>query len=192
MTDVFAIRDDGYEFQSLDLTILDIARYAPEDSEPDDILKFSLRNTAMSHWWPRIDAAFVCNDDYEDAPVPDISTGIGATLVLSPKAERYLGDLLKGCGELLPVHIENETYYLFNCLTLAQEDVDNSHYKTLDDGTPIELSALSFKDSTDKLVAFKSQYENCLTVFCNQLLKSAIEQFELTGVTFDENLVEVF
>lgn len=191
MAKIYAIRDDGYEFKTLDLSILDIARHAPENSNPDDILKFSLQNTAMADWWPSIGARFVDNEGYENSPIPDISTGMGATLILSPKAKRYLGELLKNYGELLPVEAEGKIYYVFNCLTFGSEDKSGCQHEYTGD-TPIALTALAFKDDSETLITFKSEFQNCVTVFCNDQFKNAVEEFGLTGVIFDQNLVEQF
>ncbi|WP_444941262.1 hypothetical protein ACJJI3_01585 [Microbulbifer sp. ZKSA004] len=191
MPAIYAIRDDGFRFKNLDLSILDIARHAPDDSDPDSILDFSLRNTAMAAWWPPMGAHFLSNEGFEGSPIPDISSGLGATLVLSPKAKRYLGDLLESYGELLPVEAEGEVYYLFNCRTFGQEDLDVSQHEYLGD-TPISLKALAFTGDAEKLATFKSKFENCATVFCNEQFKCAVEKFELTGISFDENLVEQF
>lgn len=196
ISEIYAIRNNGFGYRSLDLTLLDIARFAPEDIEPDAVLEFNTQNSAMSPWWKTPDTAFVANDGVEDLGIPDLSTWIGASLVLSPKAYRYLGDTLKEAGELLPVTVNNETFYIFNCHSLGkeslgEEDLDQCDYEMIGD-TPVQLDKLAFQDSAKELTAFKSRYETCLTVFCNERLKSAVESYELTGVVFDRVLVEGF
>ncbi len=191
MSEVFAIRNDGYGFQTLDLSLLDVARHAPDDLNPDDVLKFSQQNASWADWWQVPDTRFIANEDYEKAQVPDISTWQGATLVLSPKASRYLAETLKTCGELLPVKIGDETFHIFNCLTLGQEDREKSAYEYAGD-TPIALSLLVFQLSALTNIAFKSKFESCLTVFCIEKLKAAAEQYQLTGVIFDSCLIETY
>ncbi|WP_160152919.1 hypothetical protein [Microbulbifer sp. ALW1] len=188
MTKTYAIRNDGFGYQGLDLTLLDIARFAPEDIDPDAVLDFSRTNSQLAEWWQTPDTRFVSNEGVRDLGIPDISTWIGASLVLSPKAYRYLGDTLKSYGELLPVTVGSETFFIFNCTQMGEEDLGASEYET-QEGIPIQLLNLTFKDSVQAFPVFKSSYESCLTVFCNERFMRAVEDFKLTGVVFDENLV---
>lgn len=191
MKKIFAIRNDGFGYQSLDLTILDLARLAPQDMDPDAVMDFSRENSSLADWWKTPETRFIANEGVEDRGIPDISTWIGATLVLSPKAYRYLGDTLKGYGELLPVKVGDEIFYIFNCLTKGEEAPELCEYEMLGD-VPIQLLKLGFKESVQSLTVFKSDYEACLTVFSNQKLMDAVEEFKLNGVIFDENLVQQF
>ncbi|MFC6631840.1 hypothetical protein [Microbulbifer taiwanensis] len=111
--------------------------------------------------------------------------------MLSPRAYRHLGDTLKESGELLPVIVGDDTFYIFNCLALGEEELDNCEYEMLGD-VPVQRLKLRFKKFAQSLTVFKSNYETCLTVFCNQRLKGAVDQFRLSGILFDENLVESF
>ncbi|MBB5211973.1 hypothetical protein [Microbulbifer hydrolyticus] len=188
MSKIYAIRNDGFGYQSLDLTLLDIARYAPEDIDPDAVMDFSRTNSRLAEWWQTPDTRFVCNEGVNDKGIPDISAWIGASLVLSPKAHRYLSDTLKSYGELLPVTVGNDTFFIFNCTQLGEEDLSMSEYETQGE-IPIQLLNLAFRNSAQTLPVFKSRYESCLTVFCNERFMHAVEDFNLTGVVFDENLV---
>ncbi|MFC6631839.1 hypothetical protein [Microbulbifer taiwanensis] len=51
MTKIYAIRNDGFGYQSLDLTLLDIARFAPENLNPDQVMDFSRQNSRLAGWW---------------------------------------------------------------------------------------------------------------------------------------------
>ena len=188
MSKIYAIRNDGFGYQSLDLTLLDITRFAPEDIDPDAVMDFSRTNSRLAEWWQIPDTRFVSNEGVKDKGIPDISTWIGASLVLSPKAYRYLSDTLKSYGELLPVTIGSDTFFIFNCIQADEEDLNACEYET-QDGIPIQLLNLAFKDSAQAFPVFKSRYESCLTVFCNERFMRAVEDFNLTGVVFDENLV---
>lgn len=188
MTKLYAIRNDGFGYQSLDLTLLDIARFAPEDIDPDAVMDFSCTNSHLAEWWQAPDTRFVSNEGVQDRGIPDISTWIRASLVLSPRAYRYLSDTLKAYGELLPVTVGKETFFIFNCTQLGEEDLSGCVYET-QGGIPIQLLNLAFKDSVQTFPVFKSSYESCLTLFCNERFMNAVEEFNLTGVVFDENLV---
>jgi hypothetical protein len=41
-------------------------------------------------------------------------------------------------------------------------------------------------------VIFKSRLQNAASLFCTGRLKQVVETYELTGVVFDTNLIEVF
>ena len=191
MSKIYAIRNDGFGYQSLDFTLLDIARFAPEDIDPDTVLDFSRSNTRLADWWQTPDTRFIANEGVENKGIPDISTWIGASLVLSPKAYRYLGDTLKGFGELLPVKVSGEVFYIFNCLEKGEENPEQCEYEMLG-AVPVQLLSLGFRESVQSCPVFKSDYEACLTVFCNQRFMNAVEEFNLTGIIFDENLVQQF
>jgi hypothetical protein len=191
MTQFYAIRNDGIGYKELDLRILDVNRNSPDDLDLEDIIEFSKRNTKMSSWWKTPDTDFISVDGDESAPIPDISLWLDAALVLSPKAYRMLGDLLKSSGEFLPVHVQDETFYVFNCLVLGEEDTDKSRFEKHNNIT-LDLKSLSFKESANQLIVFKSYLQNCLTVFCGERFKNATESFELMGIKFDINLIEKF
>lgn len=191
MSKFYAIRGDGFGYQSLDLTLLDIARFAPVDLDPDLVMDFSRQNNRLSDWWRAPQTSFVVNEGVEDKGIPDISTWIGASLVLSPRAYRYLGDTLKVLGELLPVTVGGNTFHIFNCLTLGEEDPESCEYEMLGD-VPFQLLRLGFKESAGSLTVFKSNYEACLSVFCNQRFKDTLEELKLTGVALEEQLVSPY
>ena len=193
MNNIYAIRNDGIKFLDLDLEILDVTRNAPDSIDEDDIIDFSLNNTAMKSWWKTPETKFM-NVDGEgepNSPIPDVSIWIDASLVLTPKAYRLLGDLLKSSGEFLPVSAGDETYYIFNCFVFGEEDENKSKYEVVD-GNVFGLESLVFKESASELLAFKSKLQSCLTLFCNEQFKEAVESFELSGIVFDSNLMEVF
>lgn len=188
---LYAIRNDGIHYKQLDLTILDVNRHSPDELELEDVIEFSKRNTKMSSWWKTPETDFISVNGDESAPIPDISLWVDAALVLSPKAHRMLGDLLQPSGEFLPVSIQGEHYYIFNCLSIGEEDTEKSKFEKHKD-IPLGLKCLSFKETAYDLVIFKSHLENCLTVFCGERLKAAVDSFSLTGAKFDANLIEQF
>ncbi len=191
MKQFYAIRNDGVKFKTLDLKILDVNRNSPDDLELEDVIEFSKRNTKMSAWWKAPETDFISINGDESDAIPDISMWVDAALVLSPKAYRLLSDLLKPFGEFLPVHVQKETYYLFNCLTTGEEDSDKCKFEK-HKGITLGLERLTFKESVQDLVVFKSPLQNCLTVFCGDRFKGATESFELSGIKFDTNLIEKF
>ena len=191
MKKLYAIRKDAPNYKQLDLGILDITRHAPDTINLDDIYEFSKNNTAMKSWWKTPETKFI---DYGDEPpslLPDISCWIDATLVLSPKAYRMLGGLLQPAGEFLPVLVRDETYYIFNCFILGEADEVKSEYEYVD-GVEFGLKYLVFKESATEHLVFKSTFQGCLTLFCGDRFKNAVEGFGLQGIIFDTNLIQIF
>lgn len=178
---IYAIRNDGFRFQELDLDINDIIDYFPDEVSYDDAHDFSLNNLSLKDFWPDIATGFAEIADQENLP-PDITTWINATLVLSPRAFRYLGDMLTPFGEFLPVHVGDSTYQIFNCLTVAEVVESES------DETKLVFDE---KSISGKLV-FKSTFQKCIDIFCGEQLKNVIEELELGGVVFDTRLATPF
>lgn len=192
MNSIYAIRNDGFKFQELDLEIDDIIDNFPEDIDYKSAHDFSIENIAMTSWWPPIKTDFLNIADASPAPIPDISKWIDATLVLSPKAFRFIGETLKPFGELLPVTIAGETFHIFNCLTVAEVD-EQACEKKFYQGEEMGIQTLAFKTGTEEQsLIFKTPYQNCMDLFCGEFLKHAVESFELTGVVFDANLAQNF
>lgn len=191
---IYTIRNDGIKFKELDFTAADIVHHAPEDIHISDIIGFNSSNLAMEAWWQTPDASFIEIDDAPEGNAPDIclwTGGAGSSLVLSPKANRLLVDTLRPYGEFLPVNVENERYYIFNCFELGQVEENKVEYEVID-GEAFGLKSIEFKTSESDKVVLKSTVDNCNTLYCNEKFKNAVQEFCLTGVVFDKNLVERF
>ncbi len=63
--------------------------------------------------------------------------------MLSPKAYRLLKELLEPFGEFLPVTIDDERYFTFNCLTFVDADESQSE-KQLYEGEEVGIKSLVF------------------------------------------------
>ena len=86
MKNVYAVRNDKFNYQELALDIKDIADKAPDNIRYLDLLQFSMNNVSMKPWWKPIKASFSPIEGLEESLIPDIGTWIGASLFLSPKA----------------------------------------------------------------------------------------------------------
>lgn len=171
---IFAIRRDGYNYQELDLEVDDFIENMPESLNYNTIHDFSVENLALSQYWKPIRAGF-SEISGEKNLIPDISNWIGATLFLSPKAYRFLNEILSPYGEFLPVLIDKETFYIFNCLTVIEAELSNN--KLVFD-----------KNNINEKVVFKTPQQQCIDIYCTERLKDAIENFDLKGIIFDTNL----
>lgn len=194
MTQLYAVRNDGLQYKELDLTTMDVVNNAPEDVRMADIIGFNRSNLAMKLWWKTPETKFTDLEDTPPCSTPDVSLwsgGSGSSLVLSPKAFRFLGDVLQPFGELLPVIVGDETFYIFNCLTLGEADENKTEHEYVD-GMKFGLKHIEFNEDADNHVVFKSKVDGCTTLFCGERFKNAIEEFKLNGIIFDKNLVLVF
>lgn len=189
MNKLYTIRNDDYKFQELDLEIDDFIDDKPAGVDESAVFDFSIENTRMAAWWKPVSTEFVPIRGQQGTPIPDISKWINASLVLSPKAHRLLGQILTPWGELLPIDIFGETYYIFNCLTsvAANEKLSEKEYFD-DEEIGIKRVAFESKLTIDKLI-FKTPFQNCLDLYCTDKLKDIINSFGLTGVVFDTDSV---
>jgi hypothetical protein len=181
---IYLIRDDDYEFQELDLEIDDLVENFPDDIDYRGAHDFVLNNLSLSQSWKPVETSFSPIDDPQ-APIPDISKWVDATLVLSEKAYTVLKSALSECGELLPISADGNDFYLFNCLTCVGVDDDLSK-KSFYEGEEIGYETLAFEPNTAAI--FKSPDQGCLDLFCDESIKSLVETHSLTGVKFDVDL----
>ncbi len=162
---IFRIDNDDFRYQELDLFIDDFIDAFPADISDIAIHDFSRNNMSLAPYWPSMTTGFSLIEGRENL-LPDVAVWVDATLLLSPKAYRLLGDLLSPYGEFLPLHIEGEIYQIFNCLTVVDLNTD-----------------------TQDKVAFKPSVvsdEIGVAMYCNDQLKEAIQSFGLQGIVFEK------
>lgn len=188
----YIIRNDGYNFQQFGLEIGDLTDIIPPDTEAAKVYDFSLHNFSFKNFWKDVHTSFIPVEGHKDDPLPDICRWIGATLVLSPKAFSLLSDLISPFGECLSVDVNGETYTIFNCLTFADVDKENSAQR-IKHGEIMGITKLAFDavDITDKIL-FKTDYNRCLDIFCTDAFKMAVEKNNLTGLSFSTELAPEF
>lgn len=189
MPQIFALRNDGYKFQELDLHIGDLLDKRPANCSEGAVYDFGFNNTRLSSWWPVPDTEFIELEGCEGQPVPDLSSWEPCSLVLSPKAYRLLGELLQQWGEFLPITVMGEEgYYIFNCLTTGAVDQPKCEPE-LFEGEVVGIKKLAFdqNDVCEKIL-FKAPPNYSIELFCNDTIKHAIESFGLTGMICTEKL----
>lgn len=171
---LYKVANSGFDYQELDLEIDDLINYFPEHLTTDEIYSFSQLNLALTGFWPKFKTGFSTIEGEKNL-LPDITYWIGATLLLSPRAGRLLGDLLAQYGELLPVRIDGEDYSLFNCLRVLEgvgdPDIDETPKFTLDNAAPD-----IFKPSAPFLPR----------IYCTQKMVDTVMAYGLNGVDFIE------
>lgn len=181
MDKLYKIDQDGFKYQELDLKVNDFIESFPENYSYHQAHDFSVENIPMKSFWPPMRTGFLALEGEKNL-IPDITTWLNATLLLSPKAFRLLGEALSPFGEFLPILIENsdswDEYQIFNCLTLA----DVIEEKSSDTEKVFDL------DSVGNKLIFKTKFDNCLDLFCQERLKTVVESFDLSGIIFDSRL----
>lgn len=187
MSAVYAIRSDGFKYQELSFNTHCLSKYAPEDVSLRQAIQFYSQNISVKSWWPELELGFSAPPANPKAEVPDIGV-FGGTLVLSPRASRFLGDSLSSYGELLPISVGSERFYILNCLTLRSADEQKCLYEYYD-GEKLNLRHLVLTEEAQDHMVFKVEAESFLTLYCNSRLKDIVEQYELTGLEFDANLL---
>lgn len=192
MSNVYAVRNDGFKFQEFCLPITDLIDAAPESVSTRDVMKFHSKNLPMSSWWKPLQVQFRAAEGFPNASIPDICLWRGFTLVLSSIAHKILSSKLEPFGEFLPVHYGSQEYYIFNCLTLGLADEINSQ-QDIQDGVFMGVKKLAFNeiDIAEKLI-FKTEYNRCASLFCLLPLKTLIEKEQFKGIVFNDDLVSEF
>lgn len=161
---LFTIENDDFRFKELDLFVDDFIDAFPADISDVAIHDFSRNNMRLLPYWPSMATGFSAIEARENL-TPDLALWIDATLLLSPKAFRLLGDLLSPCGEFLPIEVEGETYQIFNCLNAVQINANAQNELVC---KPLEVSS-----------------ELDFGLYCTERFKAIVHSFELQGIVFN-------
>jgi hypothetical protein len=138
-------------------------------------------------WKEPLQVTFSNTGGLTGTAIPDIAEHQGR-LFLSTRAYDTLHNLLKNDGEFLPVEYENGTGYMFNPLRIADTVGGlNEAHCVKNEWDDVEHIAFH-EDKLDGMVAFRSEFDFFINLFCQSALKQAVEQANLKGVIFTSNL----
>lgn len=161
-----------------------------QDEQVTRVLKQPGTNeSVLSAWHP---LRFSMVDVFgKQAVKPDIVVW-RSWLIMNQAAFSALEPSLVPFGEFLPAFADGEAVTIFNCLTFAKED-QNQTIKNYIDGIPCGLESLAFDagDTADKLV-FKSRLLDGLPLFCTSDFRRLLEDNQLRGIAFDTDLLSSF
>lgn len=186
---VYRMVMDAENYQQINLSIKDLMLTVGKATGPKRLMNFSKENLALSDCWGSVVSDFSPTKEFPNSTsIPDISTWRGASLILSGRALETLEDLLTPFGELLPITCGGEPFTIFNCRIKGEVDESRSK-QVIENGIVMDVEALAFNevDVLDKLV-FKSDYEGCRFVFCNEKFKSVVDNSNLKGIIFSSQL----
>ncbi|AYM88488.1 hypothetical protein [Pseudoalteromonas agarivorans] len=106
---------------------------------------------------------------------------------MNHKAYIALGNYLQVYGEFIPLRCDKELI-LFNPLVFEEDEflTEKAYLNGIEDG----LKSLSFK--SDKHLVFKSCIQGGTALYCNAEFKSLINENNLSGLSFNSDLVSIF
>ncbi|MGI9278050.1 MAG: hypothetical protein ACR2PX_00210 [Endozoicomonas sp.] len=146
-------------------------------------------NGSLAANWNSVNGTLEQKKPGAEAHTPDI-TFWQHHLALSPAAYEALNSFLSGYGELLPMTIDDDTWYIWNATTLADDCIDHvASEQTLRNGKVTGIKQLSFSELPTPPI-FKLTYDKRVRIFCTSEFKSLVESLELSGLTFSTNLAE--
>jgi hypothetical protein len=152
-------------------------------------MSYSWDNLSLKDAWIDQGGSFVQPEDLKITLKPDITTWTGASLVLSPRAYDLLIPKLDDYGEFLPITIDDEPFYIFNCRNVVEADKSQSEADIVDD-LWMGVKSIGFTDdAVANNLIFKTRFDRCSTLYCGDEFKKLIDSLEFKGILFLENLV---
>lgn len=191
MTQYYRIQPEQDQYMYFELDAYDFLDKLGEEFELSDFGK------PMLHAWQPVKGKFYPKVG-NATKSPDITTWKTDFLVLNQKACDILKDTLELIGELLPVEVASDTYYLFNALERLSDDVidmDNSKYEYhATEEKPVGFSVLKF--NTNKIPQDKSifcvQNDFAYNVYCDDRFINTIKENDLGGLFFNPTLIDPY
>lgn len=182
---VYKILPDSH-YQELDLLTHDLDKFLPSRISSKEFLNFPVLNLELKSWWKPFTTGFKEVNSGEE--VPDITTWLGSTLVLNTKAKLALSEILMRHGEFLPIFVEGEEFYIFNCMEMVGVDEDQS--KLGEFGIP--QSIVFMEKEIAGLNLFKTLFDSCADLYCSEKFKQCVEEEGLRGISFQSDLTRIF
>lgn len=185
---LYKVSPDYKNFLAFSLPIKDLIVNLGKDIPPKKLLHFYKHNLSLSEKWPNMTASFHPVEGItESSNLPDISTWVPGTLIMSENSRTALSDL-NGIGEFLPVSTNNGNYWIFNCMTITPADETNSS-RVMESGQVLDVETLAFnpEDINGKHL-FKTDYNGFRDLFCTEEFKRMVLDEKLEGLLFSDNL----
>lgn len=191
MTQYYRIQPEPDQYMYFALDTYDFLNKLGEEFELSDFGK------PMSHAWQPVEGKFYPKVG-NATKIPDITTWQTDLLILNQKACDILRDTLQSLGELLPVEVGSDTYYLFNVLERLADDVidmANSEYEYhATEEKPVGFKVLNFNVNNipqDKLL-FCVQNDFAYNIYCDDKLKNIVNENDLGGLFFNTTLIDPY
>lgn len=190
---VYRVTADYDNFLAFHLPMKDVIQKLGRSFPPKKLMHFYKYNISLIDAWSDLSGQFSpIETSNTKLPVPDITLWSSGSLLFSDQAKKAVETHIASMGEFLPVQTENGLVWIFNCLTLVKADEKRSSREEID-GQAISVSDINFhEEDVAKNIIFKSDFDSCKTVYCNEAFYNLITETNLKGINFNENLVGIF
>ncbi len=149
-------------------------------------MRYSWDNLSLKDAWVDQGGSFDAVKGLKTTQKPDITTWNGANLLLTPKTYNYLKEHLESHGEFLPITIDEQGHYLFNCMNVVTTDKSQSEADIVND-LWMGVKSIEFeKETVYNNLIFKTRFDRCSSLYCGQEFKNLIELSALEGLIFME------
>lgn len=192
MSDVYLLKEVPDRFYGSSITISELAKQlGGGDGMLERLFLRPHQNEPMASYWGSVTDHWM-KRSVTSREKPDICLWGSGCLLLNLRAYYALGELLSGQGEFLPITVDLESMFVFNCLTWGKEDMGLTETQYVD-GYEDGIATLAFEpdDIATKLV-FKSKLAGAGLVFASHAFKELIEAHQLQGLRFDADLMNPF
>lgn len=188
---IYKISANYTDYLNIDIDIEELMFTVGETIGEDNFLDYSHHNLSLAEAWVDVGGTFE-DVGLKNTRKPDITIWNGANFVLSQQAWQSTAEQLKPFGEFLPITVENEPYYIFNCRELVNVDQENSEANIID-GVWLGVNKLVFNESTvSESLIFKTTFDRCAALYCTDTFKTFIETLHLEGLNFHTDLLSGF
>ncbi len=192
MSDVYLLKEVPDRFYGSSITISELAKQlGGGDGMLERLFLRPHQNEPMASYWGSVTDHWM-KRSVTSREKPDICLWGSGCLLLNLRAYYALGEQLSGQGEFLPITVDLESMFVFNCLTWGKEDMGLTETQYVD-GYEDGIATLAFEpdDIATKLV-FKSKLAGAGLVFASHAFKELIEAHQLQGLRFDADLMNPF
>lgn len=192
MSEAYLLKDVPDRFLGPSLTLSELAtQLNGDDGMLERLFLRPHQNELMAPYWGPV-ADHWMKRSPRSSQKPDICLWDGGCLLLNLRAYNMLRAPLSGQGEFLPITVDLEPMYVFNCLTWGHEEMGLTETRYVDgyeDG--VETFAFESGDIAEKLV-FKSKLAVAGLLYASKNFKALIEAHDLQGLRFDPHLLDPF
>lgn len=190
MTDIYQLMERPHEFRTLNLNVMSLAAQL-DGINFEAIRKQPSTNVPLLPFWHNKVSCTTRDVLGEDTPVADVFLWLRVYLVVSERAHTLLHPMLASAGEFLPITVDGQQMYIFNCRDYGREDESlciKKYLNGLDDG--YETLAFYEQDIEGRLL-FKSKF-NGTALYATEHFKRVCEENGLMGLRFERNLLATF
>lgn len=189
VTQYYRIQPEPDTYMNFELDAYDFLDKLGEDFELSDFGKpmQDKWQVVKGKFYPKLGGA---------TTAPDITTWSTDLLVLNQKSYDILKDTLEAYGELLPILVEDNTYYLLNVLTRLPDEVidsEKSEYEYYDE-EEVGFKVLNFdeKNIPEEKLIFCVQNNFAYNIYCDDRFKNIIADNGLGGLYFNTTLIDPY